>query len=294
MDIHELQAFIAVSNNGSFSIAAETLFLTQPAISKRVSTLEAGLGVTLFDRMGRQINLTDAGKRLLPRAKQILLDIEDARRCISNLSEEVSGTLTVGTSHHIGLHRLPPVLRLFSENFPAVQLDMKFIDSEEAYDGVLHGSLELGIVTLPPQPQPSVQTEKIWNDPLCFVVSPEHALAQHSTVEPLELAQHRAILPSFKTFTRRIVEENFKQQGLNIDVAMSTNYLETIHMMVSIGLGWSVLPESLLNEQVLKLNVHNMKFARSLGVVYHSNRTLSNAAKQMLALLREQSPPLSP
>ena len=287
MDIHELQAFIAVSDRGSFSMAAEALYITQPAVSKRVSTLETGLGITLFDRIGRKINLTDAGKRLLPRAKQILLDIEDARRSISNLSEEVSGTLTVGTSHHIGLHRLPPVLRLFSENFPAVQLDMKFIDSEEAYEGVLHGALELGIVTLPPEPQRSVTTEIIWHDPLCFVVSPDHPLAKQTTVKAIDLSQHTAILPSFKTFTRRIVEEKFKEQGLIIDVAMSTNYLETIHMMVSIVLGWSVLPESLLNEQVRKLKVPNMAFARSLGVVYHSNRTLSNAAKQMLRLLRD-------
>ena len=287
MDVHELQAFVAVTEYGSFSIAAENLFLTQPAVSKRVSTLEMGLGVALFDRIGRRIRLTGAGKTLLPRAKQILLDIEDATRSLSNLSEEVSGTLTVGTSHHIGLHRLPPVLRQFSERFPAVQLDMKFIDSEEAYEGVLHGSLELGIVTLPPEPQRSVETEKIWHDPLCFVISPEHALANNTTVAALELAQHTAILPSFQTFTRRIVEEKFREQKLVIDVAMSTNYLETIHMMVSIGLGWSVLPESLLNEQVLKLNVEDMSFARSLGVVYHSNRTLSNAAKRMLELLRE-------
>jgi len=286
MDIHELQAFLAVTENGSFSSAAEHLFLTQPAVSKRISTLESGLGVALFDRIGRQISLTDAGKRLLPRAQQILLDIDDAQRSISNLSDEVSGTLTMGTSHHIGLHRLPPVLRAYSESFSGVQLDLKFIDSEDAYDGVLHGSLELGIVTLPPKPQPSVTTEKIWHDPLCFVVAPEHPLAKKGTVKAQELAKHTAILPSFKTFTRRIVEENFKDQGLEIDVAMSTNYLETIHMMVSIGLGWSVLPESLLNEQVVKLNVRNMKFSRSLGVVYHSNRTLSNAAQQMLELLR--------
>ena len=149
MDIDSLQAFIAVAENQSFSLAAEHLYLTQPAISKRIAALESELDTRLFDRIGRKVELTESGNALLPRARNILLDVEDSRRAISNLSGKITGKLSIGTSHHIGLHRLPPVLRSFTKKYPEVELDLHFMDSEEACQAVAHGDLELGIVTLP-------------------------------------------------------------------------------------------------------------------------------------------------
>ena len=178
MDIASLKAFIAVADTQSFSLAAEQLFLTQPAISKRVSTLEGELDVRLFDRIGRSVSLTEAGEALLPRARTILLEVEDSVRALSNLSGEVHGTLRFGTSHHIGLHRLPPFLKRFIRHHPQVRLDIRFMDSEEACAAVEHGELELAIVTLPPAPAPSLLLQQIWDDPLAIVVSRGHPAAR--------------------------------------------------------------------------------------------------------------------
>lgn len=108
MDLANLNAFIAIAETGSFSGAGERLHLTQPAISKRIAGLEQQLKVRLFDRLGREVSLTEAGRALLPRAYQILNVLDDTRRALTNLTGEVSGRLTLATSHHIGLHRLPP------------------------------------------------------------------------------------------------------------------------------------------------------------------------------------------
>ena len=286
MDTHSLQVFISVADTGSFTGAGEQLFLTQPAISKRIAQLEEQLGARLFDRIGRQIHLTEAGQALLPRARAVLREMEDISRSITNLSGRVAGKLRIGTSHHIGLHRLPPILRQFSRQYPDVQLDIHFIDSEEAWEGVLHGDLELGVVTLPPQPDPRVQQTVIWNDPLVFMAAPEHPLAQEKKVSLEMLTGYSAILPSPVTFTRRIVEELFRQQSLTLDISMSTNYLETIHMMVAIGLGWSVLPASMLDQQVKVLAVPGVSIRRELGVVTHPSRSPSNAARCFIELLR--------
>ncbi len=285
MDTQALTAFLAVAESGSFSTAAERLFLTQPAVSKRIAQLEQQLGTRLFDRVGRRIRLTEAGDALLPRARQVLLDLEDMGRAISNLTGTVSGTLRIGTSHHIGLHRLPPVLRRFSREYPDVKLDIHFIDSEEAWEAVLHGDLEMGVVTLPPQPDPRLHSQAVWQDPLVFMAAPEHPLARLERV-PLEtLTGYSAILPSPVTFTRRIVESLFEEQALTLNISMSTNYLETIHMMVSIGLGWSVLPETMLDESVVRLKVDTALPVRRLGVVTHPGRSRSNAAGAFLAIL---------
>lgn len=285
MDISELQAFVAVAESCSFSHAADVLHITQPAISKRISNLEHQLGLRVFDRIGRSVMLTEGGRALLPRARKILMDVEDCRRALTNLQGQVAGKLTLGTSHHIGLHRLPPVLRAFTSAYPEVQLDMKFIDSEEAFAGVSQGELEIGIITLPPEPPERFELRPIWRDPLSVVVCRSHPLRERQRVTLKALSQQAAVLPSTSTFTRRIVETLFQQAGLPINVAIETNYLETIRMMVGIGLGWSVLPATMVNDDVEVLAVPQLQLERSLGVVFHPDHSLSNAAQAMITVL---------
>jgi DNA-binding transcriptional LysR family regulator len=285
MDTASLTAFLEVARAESFSQAAENLHLTQPAISKRISGLEESLGVELFDRVGRRIALTEAGRALLPRARLLLLELEDMRRAVGNLSGPITGTLKVGTSHHIGLHRLPATLRAFSTRYRDVRLDLRFIDSEEAYEAVLSGDLELGIVTLPPVPDDRLVARQVWDDPLAFVAGHEHPLAKQKKVTLADLTQHAAILPSSSTFTRQIASRLFQESGLELRVSMTTNYLETIKMMASIGLGWSVLPASMADAELRILKINGIDLRRSLGVVYHPRRTLSRAAQAMLDLL---------
>jgi len=286
MDINALQAFLAVAETASFSQAAERLFLTQPAISKRISALEENLGARLFDRIGRQVALTEAGRALLPRAQRILTELEDSQRAIANLGGKVSGRLTFGTSHHIGLHRLPPILRRYTERYPEVELDIRFMDSEEACKAVEHGDLELGVVTLPQHPSPALSVHKVWDDPLTVVAAADHALTKKRKLTPATLAEYPAILPAPGTYTREVLEQALAPYGLELRAALSTNYLETIKMLVSVGLGWSVLPRTMLSEEVHPLKVQDLTLARQLGTVHHHARTLSNAAKAMLDMLK--------
>ena len=151
MDINNLNAFIQVAETGSFSDAANLLHITQPAVSKRISTLELQLSTRLIDRIGRKVELTPAGATLLPRARSIISDLEDARRSLDNLSGDVTGRLNLAISHHLGLHRLPPVLREFSQRYPDVTLDIQFLDSEVAYEAVAQGNIELAVITLTEQ-----------------------------------------------------------------------------------------------------------------------------------------------
>lgn len=287
MDTHSLTIFLAVADEGSFTQAAERLHLTQPAVSKRIALLEEQLGAPLFDRIGRSIQLTEAGRTLAPRARRWLGELDDMRRSIHNLGDKVEGVLRIGTSHHVGLHRLPPILRRYSSLYPDVQLDIHFIDSEEAWEAVLHGDLEMGLVTLPPEPDSRLMQKAIWDDPLVFMAAPDHPLAQKDA--PLSLASltpYPALLPSSATFTRRLVTRLFEEHRLNAEIAMSTNYLETLYMMVSIGLGWSLLPEAMLDTRVTRLEVEARLPIRQLGYVIHPERSRSNAANALIELLQ--------
>lgn len=287
MDIASLYTFVAIADSGSFSAAADRLHVTQPAVSKRLAGLEQALEVRLFDRLSRTVRLTEAGAILLPRARRILAEVEDGRRALRNLSGVVTGALTLATSHHIGLHRLPPVLRTFTSRYPQVRLDMRFMDSEVACEVVLRGEVELAIVTLPPTVEPPLALLPLWPDPLAIVAARTHRLAQMATVTPQQLARYAAILPSEATFTRRIFEEHMARLGVAVPLAFATNYLETIKMMVAVGLGWSVLPRTMLDEDLQELSVAGLEMARTLGVVRHTGHTLSNAAAALLDALRE-------
>jgi len=286
MDTSSLTAFVSVAELASFSLAAERLHLTQPAISKRIANLEQQMSCRLFDRIGRRITLTEAGHTLLPRARHILLEIDDSRRVLGNLDGSIGGRLTLATSHHISLHRLPPVLRHYRNSHPAVELELDFTESELAYESVLQGAVEMAIITLAPTPHPSIESGILWTDRLRYVVAKDHPLA-HTDIQGLTtLTSYNAILPSPSTFTRQLVEQRFQQAGLNLNVAMSTNYLDTIRMMVSIGFGWSLLPETLIDDSLWVIPVAAEQITRPLGYIYHRQRTLSNAAQALISLLQ--------
>jgi DNA-binding transcriptional LysR family regulator len=282
METQDLKAFVEVADSGSFSAAAERLHLTQPAISKRIATLEKRIGKPLFDRVGRRIALTDAGGALLPYARRVLHEIEDARRAVSRLSAEVAGRLSIGTSHHIGLHRLPPVLKRYTQRYPEVDLDIHFMDSEEACAAVLAGKLELGIVTLPLNALPNLEQRRVWPDPLAVVVSPEHELAAAGPVTLKQLARHPAVLPDAATYTHRIVTAALQRHGVAPRIRLATNYLETLKMLVAIGLGWSVLPRSMLDAGIVAIDVAGFELERELGIVWHQRRTQSAPARALI------------
>lgn len=290
MDTQHLKAFITVATLESFTEAAERLHLTQPAISKRISALEQQLNCRLFDRIGRGIALTEAGRALLPKAEKILQDVSDTELVLSNLSGRVGGVLKLATSHHIGLHHLPQVLKPYTQQYPNVSLELGFLDSEKAYAAVLRGTAELGIITLSAQPPSNIHTVTLWQDPLAFVVAADHPLASADTVELSQLSQYPAILPDPTTQTTQLVKQLFEYHQCQLNINMATNYLETIKMMVSIGLGWSVLPHTMIDSQLTQLTVRNASLTRQLGCIYHRERTLSNAAKAFLTALRPRSP----
>ena len=284
MDNQNLKAFITVANSGSFSESAEQLHLTQSAISKRIDQLEHQIGKKLFDRIARQVTLTEAGTELLPRALRILQEYENALQAINDLSGEASGTLRLAISHHLGLHRLPPVLKQFAQQYPKVTLDIEFMDSEKAYEQVLHGQSEVAIITLALESHHNIHSQKIWNDPLRFICAQDHPLATLTKPELKDLAEYPIILPGLNTYTGRIIQNLFQQEGIPLKAPMSTNYLETISTMVEIGLGWSVLPETLVRELHV-MPFEQVSIARELGYIHHMKRSLSNAAVAFLGMM---------
>jgi len=293
MEISELLTFIKVAETASFSDAAEQLFVTQPAVSKRIAALEANLELKLFDRIGRQIQLTEAGLKLLPKAKKITADIKDIKRSLTSQDEIISGELKMATSHHIGLHRLPNTLKQYQKDYPNVLIAIDFTQSEDAYQQVLKGDTEIAVITLSNDENPMIESIPIWSDPLMLVVGHEHELAVqvHDLDKQIDieaLASQPCVLPDQNTFTRQMVDKVLGNHGLKPNVRMSTNNFDTLTMLVSIGWGWSLLPSTLVNQNHRVLAAKDLILERRLGIIYHKQRTLSRSAAAMMALLKKE------
>ncbi|KJZ12460.1 LysR family transcriptional regulator [Marinomonas sp. S3726] len=293
MEISELLTFIKVAETASFSDAAEQLFVTQPAVSKRIAALEASLELKLFDRIGRQIQLTEAGHQLLPKAKKIAADIRDIKRSLTTQDEVITGELKMATSHHIGLHRLPKALKQYQNDYPNVLIEIDFTQSEDAYQQVLKGDTEIAVITLSNDENPMIESIPIWSDPLMLVVGQDHELANNESKTNQEvnieaLASMPCVLPDQNTFTRQMVDKVLGSQGLKPNVRMSTNNFDTLTMLVSIGWGWSLLPSTLVNQHHKVLAANDLILERRLGVIYHKQRTLSRSAAAMMSLLEKE------
>ncbi len=287
MDIGGLKAFIAVAKSGSFSGAATQLHITQPAVSKRIAGLEEQLAKSLFDRNGRVIRLTEAGETLLRAAEHIVRSVDMAEDQIRSLGSEVTGRLSIATSHHIGIHRLPEVLRQFTTRYPDVELDLKFTDSELAAEDVLSGRMELAVATLPIITPAALLVTPVWNDKLVVVCNKQHALLKRKNNGAQDLAAFPAVLPSRSTITRQIVTEFLQQSGEQVQVALETNYLETIRVMVEVGLGWSVLPQTMISGDIIAIEVDGFNLQRTLGLMRVKAHTLSVAASRFVEAIEE-------
>lgn len=293
MDIASLQAFIAVARDSSFSKASERLFITQPAVSKRVAALESELGVELFNRIARSVSLTEAGVQLLAKAQELVAQAEELQRFASNLDDEIGGNLSISIAHHIGLYRMQPILRDFKRQFPRVSLDIRFEDSEQAFHSVELGDSEFAVITLPQTLPANINAEVVWVDDLNVVIASDHPLGKLVS-QPITLntlAEHACVLPARETETHQIMQRLLLSQELELKVQMQTNSLETLKMLAGAGIGWTILPSSMLPDfdaeqgSGLALLDIGHKLQRKLGLVLHSKRSLSNAAGALRELI---------
>lgn len=285
MDKQLLKAFIVVAQHRSFSQAGEELCISQSAVSKRIHQLELYLDIPLFERHNRSVSLTEAGELLLPKARRILEMIQDTEQEITNAQRQISGTLNIATSHHIGIHRLPPFLREFVRRYPDVTLKLEFMGSERAYDAVRTRQVELALTTLDPEQTGEFSSDVIWQDELVCVCGTEHQLTRNQPLTLQQLAMTPVILPDANTITHQLVDAVFHKHGLKLYSPIPTNYLETIKMMVSVGLGWSMLPASMVDDSVTSLAWPETGLIRSLGVVRLAERPESNASRALLELI---------
>jgi DNA-binding transcriptional LysR family regulator len=239
-----LRVFRAVAEEMSFRMAAEVLHLSQPAVSQQIRALEEEAGARLFDRgggegHGSQIALTEAGRVLLGYAKTAAATMEEARRALAALHDEVVGELRLGASTTVAQYVLPRILGAFLRQYPQVDLSVVSGNTERIVEAVAEERISLGIIEGPAMRR-EVKTERMIRDEMVLIVSPNHAWARAGAIAPGELAKVPLLLRERGSGSRRVVERALKKLGLplrSLKVAMELDSTEAIISGVEAELG---------------------------------------------------------
>lgn len=193
MELRHLRYFEAVARHSHVTRAAAELHIAQPALSKQISQLERELGITLFDRVGRSLRLTEAGEALLPYARAILAQVEEARAAMAERIGLKAGRVSIGAPPTVGSHLLPPLLAAFHQRYPGITLRLHEAGIQSLLDLLEAGLTDLAVVALPVSDELLTVTPLL-NEPLVLIVSPMHPLAGRSEVTMAELRNERWIL----------------------------------------------------------------------------------------------------
>ena len=243
-----LESFIEVARLGSVSRAAEALFLTQPAITARLKSLEGDLGVELFVRGARGMRLSDAGRAFLPYAERAVASISEGQQLLSNLREGTKGALVIAAAPAVSTYVLPEILRVFRATHPHVRLGVRTGHTEEVLDMVLRQEVNIGIGR--PVRHPEVELIPVFEDELLLVVSRRHPFASRTRVRMDELASDRLILFDRASSYHELTSALFREAGVVPASVLELDNVEAAKKMVQQGLGVALLPRMALEAEL--------------------------------------------
>ncbi len=287
-DMKELEAFVAVVENGSFSKAAQTLFLTQPTISAHVASLERKLEIKLLVRTTKEIYLSDAGKLLYEYAREILRLRVDAVQAVKCFAQEIKGTVEIVASTIPGQYFLPKLIQSFRTTYPDVCFHVELMDSTEVAERVAGRRAEIGFVGTVIDISKCVYQE-IGEDELVIITpnTPKYQAYRGGTFPLQQLAKEVLVAREVGSGTRMETESFLRTKGIEpeeLQIAVEVRSTESIKQMVSEGLGISVISRKACEDycqfqKLLAFHFGSASLRRKLYMVHYKNGVLSPAAQ---------------
>jgi DNA-binding transcriptional LysR family regulator len=289
MDSRQLEYFVAVAEELSFTHAAQRLFTVQSTVSAAIRALETDLKTTLFDRSTRRVTLSDAGQALLPEAKAALEAIDRARAVVEEASTGLRGSVRIGTMTRLGLVDLAELLGAFYKRYPLVEVQVTTspTGSSGLADDVRHGRLDVALVGLNRGDMPGLEPRELATVPFVVLVPSNHRLAGRGAIRLADLAGERFVDMLRGFGNRTTVDRAFDNAGLPRRVQVEVPDLTTVPDYVRAGLGVAVIPELDQDEVagVTRLRITDVDLSWTLSAVTLSGRRPSRAVTALLDLM---------
>ena len=285
-----LRTFIEVARLEHLGRAADALQSDQSTVSRKIARLEHEIGVPLFERIGRSIRLTKAGRRFVGRADRILSEMRDAVAEAAGTVSAETGEVHLGFLHTVGARWLPERLARFLDQYPGVRFILEEGTSGEVVAGLLDGRFDLGILGPPPPNTPEIEVVPLFRERISVVVPLEHRLVGRASVTLRDLAPEPLILPRSRTGLRRVIDDAFARQGLSEHVAYEGDDFAIVQGLVEAGLGITLLPMPLPtpSTRVVVIPLREPPIARTMAIAWDRRRTLPPAAQLFCRRIVEQ------
>ena len=293
MDLAELQVFLTVASERSFSRAAARLHRTQPAVSQAIRRLEEDLGERLFDRSAKDGKLTEAGRVLLDYAQRLMRLAEEAESAVRDLRDLQRGRVLVG-ANEAAVHVLLPLLDRFRAAHPKIQLDIRRVPSRQIGVEVQQRSLDFGVLSFPPAER-GLASIRLGEDELVMLTAPVHPLASRKQVTMTELGQQSVIAHNEASPARERVLRLFEQRHETLNITIALPSLDGIKRAVEMNLGVALLPRRCALTEIARgtlvaVHVAQVRLPRHLRLIYRQAGELSHAAQSFLQVARQHEP----
>lgn len=287
--LDQLRILKAIAAEGSFKRAADSLYVSQPAVSLQVQNLERQLDVPLFDRGGRRAQLTEAGHLLLNYGEKILSLCQETCRAIEDLQNLQGGTLIVGASQTTGTYLLPRMIGLFRQSYPDVAVQLHVHSTRRTAWSVANGQIDLAIVggEIPPELVDALEIVPYAEDELALVLPTSHHLAKYETIQRDDLYKLQFISLDSQSTIRKVIDQVLTRSGIDtrrLKIEMELNSIEAIKNAVQSSLGSAFVSVSAIEKELHMGILHKTKIDqvvinRTLSVIYNPNRYRSKAAE---------------
>lgn len=293
----KLHVFRVVADTLNFSKAAEELHLSQPAVTSQVRSLEEGLGIALFDRVGRTATLTPAGKTLLPYVRQIETLTSDALAALAPFGVQEGVELNIGASHTIGVYLLPKLLPMLVRNWPKLRIHVMSGSTTEILNALATHQVSIGLIEAPGR-RPDLRVEAFSEDELSLILPHSHRWAKKTILRAAEIVQEPILLRESGSGMRRFVEEYLEKNGVlsqQLHTNVDMNSTEAILSAVEAGLGIGFVPvmaldKAKLTDTVKIVPLENGPITRQLSFALLSGPVREGPLQDLIGLLRLVSP----
>jgi DNA-binding transcriptional LysR family regulator len=290
LDTAGLQAFVAIVDTGTFHKAGEHLSLTQTAVSRRLQQLEAQLGVKLIDRTTRAWSLTPVGAAFLPKARQLVTDLEAAMLELRDVRRHRRGAVVIACVITAALHFLPDVLPRYARRYPGNRIKILDFPGPEVTDAVLQRRAEFGINVVS-RPHPELETITVTHDPFVLMCRDDHALADKPKVRWRELQKHEVIALAHGTGSEAILSHAVTRLKLELHGTLEAQHASTALGLVAAGAGVAVLPSMTRRKgtypRVRLIPLVEPLVERELAVIKRRGASLSPAAEALYEMVLE-------
>jgi|SRR5690625_1553901 len=295
MHLENLKIFVDLVENESFSKSGRLNGITQSAVSQQLRKIERDLNALILDRSQKSFRLTREGQLLYEAAKRILHHYEKFHCELQELQKIISGTIRLATIYSIGLHELPPFIKFFLQQFPAVNVRVEYRRSNLVYEDILTNSVDLGLVAFP-QNMRQIEALPFREDELTLICSPEHALARRKQIRVPELEDRKFIAFDPDIPTRKAIDAIFREHKLKIEPVMEFDNIETVKRAVEINAGIAIVPRATVAPEVKQgtlksINLNGGKYLRPLSILHRKGRALTPAIRKFIEVLQRDSPP---